>query len=84
MHFRKAYLEHESSKDSEDTDHYVIDLSETSNIDSAAVGSLLLWSDYMSMKNPNTGLYLINANKDIKSVFSAIKIEKNYKNIKLH
>ncbi|MCW8930731.1 MAG: STAS domain-containing protein [Gammaproteobacteria bacterium] len=84
LHFRKAYLEHESSKHSNNTNHYVIDLSETSNIDSAAIGSLLLWSDYMAMKNPETGLYLINANQYIKSVFEAIKIESHYKNIKLH
>lgn len=84
LHFRKAYLEHESGHNATKTDHYIVDLSATSNIDSAAIGSLLLWSDYMAIENPNKGLYLINANDHIKSVFQAIKIETNYNNIKLH
>lgn len=84
LDFRKAYLEHEAGKHAAITEHYIIDFSATSNIDSAAIGSLLLWSDYMTMKSPDKGLYLINANAYIKSVFNAIKIETNYANIKLH
>ncbi len=82
LEFRKAYLTHESSKQCNETSQYIIDLSQTSAVDSAAIGSLILWSDYMAQKNLGTVLYLINVNETLRTVFNTI--EKNYMNIKLH